>query len=161
VKIDLGDAVLETRLIIKGHRLRLLWHIGAAVESTAKGQPGPNNWYPTIGKVDLSMDLMADKQVGVSLEFTDEMGNPTGQEPSDVSATYTVDRTDLINLTDNGDGTCVCAAVGPLGTANVHVDVTANGQSMTGDMQINVVAGMTERVNMVAGAPEETTPDQF
>lgn len=160
VNLDLGDAVLSVRLTIKGKRLRIVWHIGSTAESKSKGQPGPRNQSPTAPrKVDALMDLMADKQVAVSLEYTDEMGNPTGDAPGDVTATFSVDLPDLLNLTDHGDGTCTVAAVGPLGQANVHVDVMANGQELTGDLQINVVAGLTERVNMVAGEPEETTPD--
>lgn len=104
------------------------------------------------------MDLQADMQVPLSLQFTDEVGNPV-TPPSGSVVTYTVDDPTLINLTDNGDGTAVAAAVGPLGTANVHVDVTWDGHTVTGDLQIVVVAGLAERVNIVAGEPTEVTPD--
>jgi len=75
------------------------------------------------------------------------------------AATYTVDDPTIITLTDNGDGTAEAAATGTLGTANVHVDATADGVTVSGDLQIVVVAGDAERVAIVAGAPEEVTPD--
>ena len=104
------------------------------------------------------MDLQADMQVPLSLQFTDEVGNPVGV-PSGTAVAYTVDDPTIINLTDSGDGTAVAAATGVLGTANVHVDVTWNGFTVTGDLQIVVVAGGAERVTIVAGPPTEVTPD--
>jgi hypothetical protein len=104
------------------------------------------------------MDLQADKQVPLSVQFTDEVGNPVAA-PSGTAVAYTVDDPTIINLTDNGDGTAVAAAVGPLGTANVHVEVSWNGHTLSGDLQIVVVAGLAERVNIVAGEPTEVTPD--
>ncbi len=108
------------------------------------------------------MDLQADKKVPLSIEFTDEVGNPT-TAPAASTATYTVDNPTIINLTDNGDGTAVAAATGTLGTANVHLDVsfadeTGNPVTVSGDLNIVVVAGLAERVSIVAGAPEEVTP---
>jgi hypothetical protein len=105
------------------------------------------------------MDLQADMQVPLSVQFTDEVGNPVGA-PSGTAVAYTVDDPSLINLTDNGDGTATAAAVGPLGTANVHVEVTWEGKTLTGDLQIVVVAGLAERVSVVAGEPTEVTPDE-
>lgn len=104
------------------------------------------------------MDLMADQQVPLSIEYTDEMGNPT-TAPADGIVAYTVDDPAIINLTDNGDGTAVAAAVGPLGAATVHVEATADGVALTGDLQIVVVAGLAERLSVVAGEPTEVTPD--
>ena len=50
------------------------------------------------------------------------------------------------------------AATGVLGTANVHVDATGP-LAASGDLQIVVVAGLAERLSVVAGEPEEVTPD--
>lgn len=105
------------------------------------------------------MDLMADQQVALTVGYTDEVGNPV-PAPEEVTATFTVDDPTLINLTDNGDGTAVAAAVGPLGTATVHVSTTLNGQELTGDLAIVVVAGLAERINIIAGEPTEVTPDE-
>ncbi len=104
------------------------------------------------------MDLQADKKVPLSVQWTDEVGNPT-DAPADAVVTYTVDDPAIISLTDNGDGTAEAAATGTLGTANVHVEADANGEVITGDLQIVVVAGLAERLNVVAGAAEEVTPD--
>lgn len=104
------------------------------------------------------MDLQADKQVPLSLQWTDEIGNPV-ETPADASATYTVDDPTVINLTDNGDGTATAAATGTLGTATVHVETTGGGQTLTGDLSITVVEGLAERVNIAAGEPTEVTPD--
>jgi hypothetical protein len=136
----------------------LVWHIGPTLDSTEEDRvagPPPESKPPR--KADVIMDLQADKKVGLSVEFTDEVGNvvpaPTGE-----TVTYTVDDPSIINLTDNGDGTATAAATGVLGTANVHVDATGS-LAASGDLQIVVVAGLAERLNVVAGEPEEVTPD--
>jgi hypothetical protein len=106
------------------------------------------------------VDLQADKKVALSLQYTDEVGNAV-PAPVDAVAVYTVDDPSIINLTDNGDGTAEAAATGTLGTANVHVEASSvsTGLSLTGDLQLVVVAGLAERIAIVAGAPEEVTPD--
>jgi hypothetical protein len=103
------------------------------------------------------MDLQADKKVALSVAFTDEVGNSV---PSPVGETvvYTVDDPSIIALTDNGDGTASAAATGVLGTANVHVEATGPVEA-TGDLQIVVVAGDAERIEIVPGTVEEVTPD--
>jgi hypothetical protein len=137
----------------------LVWHIGPPMESTEDDRVAgtPPESPPVPRKADVIMDLQADKKVALSVEFTDEVGNavpmPTGE-----TVVYTVDDPSIINLTDNGDGTASAAATGTLGTANVHVDATGS-LAATGDLQIVVVAGDAERLNVVAGAPEEVTPD--
>ena len=143
---------------------RLLWHIGPALNTTPEDRtPGPVPTYKCPREVDLIMDLQADKKVALSVGYTDQVGNPV-ETPAGATAVYTVDDPSIINLTDNGDGTAEAAAVGVLGTANVHVEATAdlgNGpETLTGDLQIVVVAGLAERINIVAGEPEEVTPDE-
>lgn len=104
------------------------------------------------------MDLAADMQVTLSGEWTDEVGNPV-DTPADAAVSFTVDDPTIINLTDNGDGTATAAAVGALGTANVHADATGGGLTLSGDLQIVVVAGLAERFNITASEPSEVTPD--
>lgn len=105
------------------------------------------------------MDLAADHQVPLSIQFTDELENPVPTPPGAVTV-YTVDNVDVINLTDNGDGTATAAAVGVLGSATVHSSTSVDGgPEVTGDLLINVVAGDAERVQIVAGEPVEVTPD--
>jgi hypothetical protein len=154
---DYGDLLHVEQWLIKGRRLSLKWRIGAPYDTTpADRVPGPVAT-PT-GRFDLIMDLLADKQVPLSLAFTDELDNPV-ETPADATVTYTVDDASLINLTDNGDGTATAAAVGPLGSAVVSVSASWSGGSVTGDLLINVVAGLAERVTIVAGEPTEVTPD--
>lgn len=158
--IDLGDATLTLNLRVKGlKRYALAWRLGAAADTTEADRVvlGPPYHQPT-GRTDLIMDLQADKKVPLSVAFTDEVGNPTAA-PAGAVVTYTVDDPTIIALTDNGDGTAVAAAVGTLGTANVHVEASFDGVTVTGDLQVVVVAGLAERVTVVAGAPEEVTPD--
>lgn len=136
----------------------LVWHIGPTLDSTEEDRvagPPPESKPPR--KADVIMDLQADKKVGLSVEFTDEVGN-TVPTPTGETVVYTVDDPSIINLTDNGDGTATAAATGVLGTANVHVDATGP-LAATGDLQIVVVAGLAERLEVVAGEPEEVTPD--
>jgi hypothetical protein len=104
------------------------------------------------------MDLAADQQVTLTGQFTDEVGNPVAA-PDDADVTYTVDDPTIINLTDNGDGTAVAAATGTLGTANVHGVAAWDDNTVEGDLQIVVVAGLAERFTIVAGEPTEVTPD--
>jgi hypothetical protein len=158
--LDLGDSVLEWNLRNKCcRRFAIVWHVGHPVETEESDRiiKGPPYHQPT-GRIDVVMDLQADKKVALSLSYTDEVGNPT-DTPANATATYTVDDPTVINLTDNGDGTAEAAATGTLGTANVHVDATADGTTVSGDLQIVVVAGDAERVAIVAGEPEEVTPD--
>lgn len=138
--------------------LSLVWHIGPAVESEESDRiPGEPPINPVPRKADVIMDLQADKKVALSVEFTDEVGNvvplPVGE-----TVVYTVDDPSLISLTDNGDGTASAAAVGPLGTANVHVEATGPVVA-SGDLQIVVVAGDAERIAVVPGEVTEVTPD--
>jgi hypothetical protein len=160
MRIDLGDAALEINLRVLGvRRYRLRWHVGAArdtgpADRIVKGPP-----YGPTGKADLIVDLQADKQFDVDVQFTDEVGNPV-DNPGDATVTYTVDNPTVLNLTDHGDGTATVAATGTLGAANVHVDVSsASAGTLTGDLGVTVVAGLAERVNIVAGEPTEVTPD--
>lgn len=157
--VDLGDVLFQTRLIVKGLRPpNFIWHIGPAINTNESDRVVKGSNKPATGKVDLIMDLMADKKVDLTPEWTDEVGNPT-TAPESFTVTYSVDDTSVINLTDNGDGTAVAAATGTLGTATVHAEATVNGATQTGDLQIVVVAGLAERFNVKAGEPTEVTPD--
>lgn len=158
--IDLGDVVAHFDLRVKGRRrLRIRVRVGAprdttAADRVAKGPPYASN----INKEGPIMDLQADKKISLALDWTDEVGNPV-PIPEDATAVWTVDDPTILNVTDNGDGTGEAAATGALGAANVHVEATSGGKTFTGDLAVVVVAGLAERVNVVAGEPEEVTPD--
>jgi len=158
--IDLGDAVLQIGLRVKGlRRHSTRWRIGAPRDTTEADRVilgPPYNLNP--GRADFAMDLQADKKVTLSVQWTDEVGNPVAT-PDGATAVYTVDDPTVIALVDNGDGTAEASATGTLGTANVHGEFTADGVTLRGDLQLVVVAGLAERVSIVAGEPEEVTPD--
>lgn len=104
------------------------------------------------------MDLKADKRVALGPpKFKDELDHEV-PPPDNFSATYTVDDPDLVNLTDNGDGTASAAAVGDLGSTIVHLEITGDVNA-TGDLLLNVVAGDAERVEIGVGEITEVTPD--
>ncbi len=155
---DYGDLLYHEEWVLKGARINWVWHIGPPSDTKPDDRPqassGPSH---TTGRMDVSMDLQADKKVTLSASYTDEVGNPTGT-PDGATVTYTVDDNSIITLTDNGDGTAVAAATGTLGQATVHGEATFDGNTVTGDLLIVVVAGLAERFEITAGEPEEVTP---
>ena len=105
-------------------------------------------------------DLHADKKFTRSATHGDEFGNPatfTGTQ------TYESDNPALVNVTDNGDGSAVIAAVGGLGNlgvANVTYTATpATGEPIVRVDAINVIAGDAETITFSDTAEEEVTPD--
>jgi hypothetical protein len=156
---DFGDLVHIERWLVKGRRSAVRWRVGVPVDTVQDDRVVTGPDVPGGAKGTVQMDLQADKKVTLTLEWTDEMGNPAGA-PDSSAVAFTVDNPSIVNLTDNGDGTATAAAVGALGQATVHVEATGSGVgAVTGDLAINVVAGLAERVNIVAGTPEEVTPD--
>jgi hypothetical protein len=108
------------------------------------------------------MDLMADKKVTATPVFEDEERNPV-PVPADFTATYTTDRTDLVTITSNPDGSVTFSSVpgaGNLGAAAIHGEATFGGKTVTMDDVINVVPGDAERFSLQFGQPEEVTPDE-
>jgi hypothetical protein len=162
---DYGDLIHQERWIVKGRRFYFRWKIGPVDQITVAesrvARVATANHAPT-GRADVVMDLRADQKVTLSGQWTDEVGNPV-PTPDGATVVFTVDNVDVISLTVTGtDGVAVvAAATGTLGTANVHAVANAPGMpELTGDLQIVVVAGLAERFNIVAGEPEEITPDE-
>lgn len=158
--LDLGDAVLHLNLRVKGQdRRRFHIRVGVPTDTTPADRVVKGPPYTSRTKLErITMDLQADKKVALSLSWTDEVGNPA-TAPADASYVFTVDDPTIINVTDNGDGTASAAATGVLGSAFVHVEATAGGRTVSGDLGITVVPGDAERVEIVAGEVEEVTPD--
>lgn len=103
------------------------------------------------------MDLHADKSRTRTASAIDEVGNPTTFAGT---LAYTVDDPALINLTDNADGSCVVAAVGPVGVANLTFTATPNvGAAIVRVEAINVIAGDAASFAFVDGDEVEVTPD--
>jgi hypothetical protein len=156
--VDLGDVVFQLRAIVPGTHPRFVWHIAAPQESEPADRVPRGSSPATGGKVDVRMDLQADKKVVLTGKWEDEVGNFV-PVPADAEVSYTVDDDSIIALTDNGDGTAVAAATGSLGTALVHGEASHGGRTATGDLSITVVPGDAERFSIEAGEPEEVTPD--
>jgi hypothetical protein len=108
-------------------------------------------------------DLQADKEFDLSLQFTDEMGNPVDAPAGAVTVWTQVDGPEFVTLVDHGDGTATVTALGPLGNSTIHsattVDFGAGPVEVTGDDLISVVAGDAQRVTIVEGPAREVTPD--
>lgn len=156
---DLGDLIRVEALLIKGKRPYFVWRIGAPRKATQADRDVVTPPLPRYQGADTEMDLKADQKTTLSLGWRDEMGNPV-DAPGDATATFTVDNSEVIALTDNGDGTAVAAAVGGLGSAIVHAEVALDGRTVTGDLLINVIAGDAERFEVEASEPTEVTPDE-
>jgi hypothetical protein len=164
IKLDLGDVVLHLNLEVPGlRRYKAVFHVGAPFDTTPEqrneDKKQPRMKCAPTGKKDLIMDLMSDKGVTLSVAFTDENENPV-PTPDGTIVTWTVEDPDgALNFTDNGDGSATALATGELATADVHMETDLNGKSITGDLQIVVVAGLAERAQVVASEPFEVTPD--
>lgn len=164
LRIPFGDLVLVAGAEIPGLQppppVHLVFRFGPVRDTTPDDRtagPPPVYKYPP-GKVAARMDLQADKQVDLSVQAEDEVGNPA---TFDGTYAYTVDDASIINLTDNGDGTAVAAATGALGVATVTATATRSDGSLAGQgvLAFQVIAGDVASFEVVAGAPEEVTPD--
>lgn len=159
---DYGDLIHEERWLIKGRHLTFVAHWGAESETAPADRVAGTTTEvpPPAGKVvELIMDLHEDKKVSRSASAADEFGVPV---PFDGAMSYAVDDASLINLTDNGDGSCVIAAVGggAIGVANLTFTATpAVGDPVVRVEAINVIAGAAEQFVFTDGPEEEVTPD--
>lgn len=158
---DLGDltAVASFDLLVKGRRRGVRIRVGVPVPSTPEERvPRPGAPTSIDPRSTVAMDLAADHKVPLSIQFTDEVGNPV-DPPADSLVTFATDDASVLTVTDFGDGTAEAIPTGVLGSANVGTTVVADGQTLTGTLNIVVVAGLAERVSIVAGDPVEITPD--
>ncbi len=158
---DFGDLIHEERWLIKGRRFTFVAHYGAERDTTAADRvAGTGSVPPPPGKaVELIMDLHEDKKITRTASAADEFGVPVA---FDGTFAYAVDDATLVNLADNGDGSCVIAAVGggALGVANLTFTATpAVGDPTVRVEAINVIAGAAETFVFTDSAEEEVTPD--
>lgn len=107
-------------------------------------------------------DLGQDKKFTRTYAPVDEFGAPTAA-PFDGTMVHTTANPELLNVTDNGDGSAVYAAVGggALGPAAVTFTATpaGGGAPFVIDDVVNVVAGLAEGFAATDGPDEEVTPD--
>lgn len=160
---DMGDIVIHTEWLLKGKHWTLVFHVGSHRDIAASERPAPvpAAFKSNPERIDLIMDLGADKKVQLTVAFQDELGNAV-TTPDGATVAWTVDDTTIVALIDEVVNESIwAAATGVLGSAIVSVSVTMpNSTVVTGDLLINVVAGEAERVAIVAGAPVEVTPDE-
>ncbi len=98
------------------------------------------------------MALLDNQKVSFSVAGTDEVGNPATLTGTPV---FSVDRPDILTLTDNGDGTGTVAATGTLGTAVLSVaDTETDGDQFSGSISIDVLGGDVTAVSISLGEPE-------
>lgn len=155
---DYGDLIHEERWLIKGRHVDFAVHYGAETKTRPDDRvPGTTPAVTPPRKANVTMDLHADKMRTRTASAVDEMGNPTTYAGT---LAYTVDDPALINLTDNGDGSAVIAAVGPVGVANLTFTATPDvGDPIVRVEAINVIAGDAESFTFVDGDEAEVTPD--
>lgn len=160
---DLGDVIEQRRLIVKGKHPQFQLHDGAE-RKTALADRVPNSTpaIPTTGRIHTVRDLHEDKKFTRTYQAVDEFGQPTA-EPFAGTQTFTTANPELLNVTDNGDGSAVIAAVGggALGAAGLTFTATPDGGGAPVVIEdtINVVVGLAEGFAATDSADEEVTPD--
>ena len=101
----------------------------------------------------MSFVLTDNQQVTFSVSGQDARGNAA---PLTGTPVFAVDNTDVLTLTDNGDGTGMVAATGTLGTAVLSVsDSETNGDQFSGSVSIDVLAGNVTAVSIDLGTPTD------
>jgi len=107
-------------------------------------------------------DLREDKKFTRTYAPVDEFGVPTGA-PFDGTQVFTTANPELLNVTDNGDGSAVVAAVGggALGPADLTFTATpaGGGPVVVIPDTINVVDGDAQGFAATDSPDEEVTPD--
>jgi hypothetical protein len=161
MELDLGDARLIVKLRLKHLRPpRFVWRVGPVRDTVPADRVAgdPPTYKSPPGRIDLIMDLQADKKAAFAFGPVDELGNPT---TFDGTIAFTVDDPSVVALTDNGDGSGEIAAVGVLGVATLTGTATPTDGSdpIVGAEAINVIAGDAEGFSFTFQPPEEVTPD--
>ena len=160
---DEGDTILQVRRLIKGRRTNFQLHDGTERDTTpADRVPStPATPTPPDGRIHTVRDLAQDKKFLRTYAPVDEFGSPTGV-PFDGTQAFTTANPELINVTDNGDGSAEIAAVGSnnLGPAELTFTATpTSGAPVVIVDTINVVVGGAEGFAATDGPDEEVTPD--
>jgi hypothetical protein len=160
--VDYGDLIYEERWLIKGRRLRAIVHTGPPINATEADRviiPGTPR--STMERITKMTDVRADKKVTLSIgRWEDEMGNEV-PAPEGATPAWSIDEAGaaFFSLVDNGDGTAVLSALGPLGSAVVHMEANGPGVHITGDEMYMAVPGDVQRATIATGPEEEVTPD--
>jgi hypothetical protein len=101
----------------------------------------------------MSFTLTDNQQVSFAVAGKDARGNPA---PLTGTPVFAVDNTNVLTLTDNGDGTGTVAATGTLGTAVLSVtDAETSGDQFAGSVSIDVLAGSVTAVEIDLGTAQD------
>ena len=161
---DEGDTFLQVRRIVKGRRPQFQLHDGTDRDTVASDRvPNSTPAVPTTdGRIHTVRDLAQDKKFTRTYAPVDEFGAPASA-PFVGTQAFTTANPELINVTDNGDGSAVIAAVGSgaLGAAALTFTATPDGGGAPVVIEdtINVTAGAAEGFAATDSPDEEVTPD--
>jgi hypothetical protein len=160
---DLGDVFEQRRLIVKGRRHHFRLHDLIELDTLPSDRvPNSTTAVPTTGRISTVRDLGEDKKFTRTYAAVDEFGVPASS-PFVGTQAFTTANPELLNVTDNGDGSAVIAAVGggALGAAGLTFTATPDGGGAPVVIEdtINVVAGLAEGFAATDSADEEVTPD--
>lgn len=101
------------------------------------------------------MNLTDVQEVDLSVVVKDRAGNVVENAGA---LSFSSSDDSIVTILDNGDGTAVASAVGPLGDVVVTVadDTDADGTpNFSGALAISVVASDVAEIDVVAGAPRD------
>lgn len=161
MKVDLGDLEFEANFKIKRFKApEFIWHFQAPSKRRLHEVPViPFINYERLHGI---MDLKADNGVDFTLSATDEAGNPVALDPAEYAFDFSVDDANILQLTDNGNGSGRVDAVGTLGVATLSGSITRNSDGFvwTGAEAFNVVTGDAQTFGFSFSEPTETTPDE-
>ena len=160
---DEGDTILQVRRIVKGRRFNFQLHDGPEADTRPEDRvPNSTPAIPSPGRIHTVRDLRQDKKFVRTYAPVDEFGTPTGV-PFDGTQVFTTANPELINVTDNADGSAEIAAVGggALGPAGLTFTATpaGGGAPVVITDTINVIVGDAEGFAATDGPDEEVTPD--
>lgn len=162
---DEGDTILQVRRLVKGRHPRFMLHDGSERDTKpADRVPNGAPAVPASGGVHMARDLAQDKGFTRTYSAVDEFGAPASV-PFDGTMAFSTDRPDVLNVTDNGDGSAKIDAIGPQPVLPVVAMLTFTATPAAGGAPIVI----NDAIQVTAGAPEgfaatdspdvEVTPD--
>lgn len=108
------------------------------------------------GRLPIMFTLSDTQEVSVAVTAADAKGNPAAV----TGVSFTSSDPTIVAVTDNGDGTATFEAVGPLGTAQITANASAQNAGggtdpLVGTLDIQVVASEAVSLTISPGAPTE------
>ena len=157
-KIIINCGKRKTNCGKRKQKFRIIPGLSGMRESAEQVAPTPQYRGRLKGKVLLMFEMSDSQQTTLSVTFKDKKGQAA---KVDGVPEWLVDNSELLSLTPAADGmSCVVAAVGPLGTANVTMkadaDLGAGVTELVGTFEVTITGGnATEAVIMASQATEQ------